>query len=73
MSNGMKIDEDQFRKLPVEEQRVVMYRALMKQFEHCDGRFKKIEGRKLVSAGASAGGGIIGGFLAMILKLAFWK
>lgn len=39
----------------------------------CDTRFKKIERRKIIDAGLAAGGGAIGGFFAVILKMTFWK
>jgi len=71
--NGLKIDEDTFKKLPVEEQRLAIYRAISGQFSHCDRRFKKIENRKLVNTVASAGGGFVGGFTALIAKILFWK
>lgn len=43
---------------------------------HCDGcdeRFKRIEKRKYVDAGLAAGGGMVGGFIAVIAKAVFWK
>lgn len=38
------------------------------RLEACDGRFKAIEKRKWVSAGASFSGGVLGGFIAIIAK-----
>lgn len=38
----------------------------------CDKRFLKIENRKKIDAAVSASGGIIGGFLAVIIKAKFW-
>jgi hypothetical protein len=73
MTNGLKISVEEFESLPVDKQRVALYRAFTEQIIQCDGRFKTIEKRKWVSAAASAGGGIAGGFLAMITKMAFWK
>jgi len=39
----------------------------------CNTRFVKLEHMKKWNAIASAGGGIAGGFLAMITKMMFWK
>ncbi len=73
MTSGLKISVEEFESLPVDKQRVALYRAFTEQFVQCDGRFKTIEKRKWWNVAASAGGGIAGGFLAMITKLAFWK
>jgi EAL domain-containing protein (putative c-di-GMP-specific phosphodiesterase class I) len=62
LTDGIKIDEDQFKELPVAEQRVAMYRALV-----------KLQKRKGINTAVSGAGGFLGGFTAMLLKLAFWK
>ena len=70
--NGIKIDEDQFKQLPVDEQRLAIFRAVNGQFGLCDKRFKKLERRKVVDTGAAAGGGIIGGIMTVLAYFKFW-
>ena len=38
----------------------------------CDTRMKALEGRKFLNGGLAAGGGFVGGFVAMILKIRYW-
>lgn len=81
MKDGLKITRsEQFATLPTEEQRMALFEnvvdikeLLSEQVVQCDGRFKKIEQRKWVNTVASAGGGLIGGFISMITYLKFWK
>lgn len=47
--------------------------ACLERVNTCEKRFQKIEKRKWWNAGASAGGGIVGGFIAMLLKFKFWS
>lgn len=41
--------------------------------EACQEKFKKYDNRKKVDAGVAAAGGILGGFMAVIIKANFWK
>jgi hypothetical protein len=80
MTNGLFIKEvEDFETLPPEKQRVLLFRNVLEireqkgcQIEKCEDRFKNIEKRKWWNTAASAGGGIIGGFTAMIVKFKFW-
>ena len=44
-----------------------------KQAEGCAARFAKLEKGKVLNAGLAAGGGVVGGFIAIVAKWAFWK
>lgn len=80
MPNGVTIKTvDEFQTLPPDTQRAVLFENLQEikaqkgcQIEMCENRFKAIEKKKWWNAVASAGGGIIGGFIAMITK-ALWE
>lgn len=68
--NGLIIKEvEQFKKLEPPDQRVLLFENVVTVKQDIE----KLKSRKWWNTGASAGGGIFGGFLAMILKLAFWK
>lgn len=60
---------EDFESLPPEKQRVLLFKNVVEVKDDV----KKLKSRKLWNTGASAGGGIVGGFIAMVLKMAFWK
>lgn len=84
MSSGLTIKTvetvEEFLQLPTELQRAALFENMLKikkqkscQIDNCEDRFKTIEKRKFWNAAASAGGGVVGGFIAMITYLRFWK
>jgi len=68
--NGMQIKEVEiFKSMPLEKQIVVLFKNVVEVKDDV----KKLKARKWLNTGASATGGIVGGFVAMLLKTAFWK
>jgi len=52
---------------------VMTISTIDKRINNHDKRIIKIERRKRFDTSVAAGSGILGGFVAMILKLVFWK
>ena len=80
MADGIKTDLKEFEQLPTETQRVVLFKAVVdlgrqidEQVPDCKKRFRELERQKKWNMAAASGGGIIGGFLAMLGKALFWK
>ena len=67
--NGLTIREiEDFKTVPPEEQRVLLFKNVVEVKEEV----KQLKARKWLNTGASAVGGVFGGFFAMIVKLKFW-
>ena len=64
----MKEVED-FESLPSEKQRVLLFKNVIEVKDDV----KKLKARKWLNTGASAIGGIGGGFFAMLVKMKFWQ
>lgn len=75
--NGLPESFDGFKRLTEEEQRYAHYtvlRALARCIDDHTARLEALESRKLWHAAAAAGGGVIGGFVAVLsaVKLNLW-
>ena len=66
MSDGeYQIDEDVFKTMSRENQLWILYSTFNIQRDECDKRFCKIERQKRVNTAVAAGGGFIGGVVAV--------
>ena len=79
-ADGIKTDLKEFEQLPTETQRVVLFKAVVdlgnkfdERVPDCRKRFRELERQKKWNMAASGGGGIVGGFLAVLGKVLFWK
>jgi hypothetical protein len=77
-NNGIKVDEETFAKMDHDDQIKSIFHAIVKtnenvstQIKLCEPRFQCLENRKWKDKGTAAGGGVIGGFLAIIAKKLF--
>ena len=67
--NGLIIKEvEQFKKLEPPDQRVLLFENVVTVKQDIE----KLKSRKWLNTGASAVGGVFGGFFAIIVKLKFW-
>ena len=70
MANGISLkDPEDFKDLPPEKQRVIMFKNIIEVKDDV----KRLKQRKWLNTGASAGGGFMGGFVAILMKMWFWK
>jgi len=80
MSDGIKTDIEEFREAPTHTQRVILFKAVVdlgekfeQQIPKCNVKFRDLEKQKKWNLAASGGGGLVGGFLAMLGKIIFGK
>jgi len=59
---------EDFESLPPEKQRVLLFKNVVEVKDDV----KQLKARKWLNTGASAVGGVFGGFFAIIVKLKFW-
>jgi len=69
----MEVNEETFKQLTVEEQRLAIFRAVTSKFVQCEARFTKLEKCKIVNTAAAFSGGLFGGILTILGKMVFWK
>jgi len=82
MANGLPIDLETFETLPERQQNVAIFKTLIyiinsgfeceeereKKRGDCEKRFEALEKNKNKDKGYAAGAGLIGGFLAWMMK-----
>ena len=80
MADGIKTDLKEFEQLPTGAQRVTLFKAMVDldrkfsdQVPVCNRKIKELEKQKKWNMVASGGGGMLGGFLAVLGKALFWK
>ena len=81
-NTGLNTEVDDFKELPTDVQRAVLFKAVVdlgKKIEDhdpapkCAERFEALERMRKWNMAAAGGGGLLGGFIAMLAKIAFWK
>lgn len=69
MANGSyEIDEDTFKKMPVEDQNWITYKTFNKYRDDIECRIRDLEKGKLKDKGFAGAMGLIGGFIAGLTK-----